>query len=68
MEKAEAAIARLTSEIETIDAALSDPALFAAEPARAAALGKTRQSHAEALAQAEEEWLAAGEALQAAAE
>jgi ATP-binding cassette, subfamily F, member 3 len=68
MEKAEAAIARLTGEIETIDAALSDPAIFAAEPARAASLGKQRQSHAEALAQAEEEWLAAGEALQAAAE
>ena len=63
--KAEADIARLTREIERLDAALASGELYASDPAKAAALAKTRSDHARILAQAEEEWLAAGEALQA---
>ena len=40
--RAEAEIARLTREIETLDATLADGALFARDPAKAAALAKTR--------------------------
>jgi ATP-binding cassette, subfamily F, member 3 len=61
--RAEAEIARLTHEIERLDAALADGALFARDPAQAAALAKTRAGNAAALAQAEEEWLAAGSEL-----
>ena len=46
-------------------AALASGELYASDPAKAAALAKTRSEHARVLAQAEEEWLAAGEALQA---
>jgi ATP-binding cassette subfamily F protein 3 len=63
--KAEADMARLTREIEKLDAALASGELYASDPAKAAALAKTRSEHARVLAQAEEEWLAAGEALQA---
>ena len=64
--RAEAEIARLTREIERLDAALADGALFARDPAQAATLAKTRADNAVALAQAEEEWLAAGSELHAA--
>jgi ATP-binding cassette subfamily F protein 3 len=64
--RAEAEISRLTREIEKLDTALSDGDLFARDPAKAAALGKTRSQHADALAKAEEDWLAAGAALEAA--
>jgi ATP-binding cassette subfamily F protein 3 len=64
--RAEAEIARLTREIETLDAALTSGELFAREPAKAAAMAKTRAEHADALARAEEDWLAAGAALEAA--
>ena len=63
--KAEADIARLTREIEKLDAALASGELYGSDPAKAAALAKTRSKYAHVLAQAEEEWLAAGEALQA---
>jgi ATP-binding cassette subfamily F protein 3 len=64
--RAEAEISRLGREIEKLDAALADGGLFARDPAKAAVLAKTRSVTAAALAQAEEDWLAAGEALQAA--
>jgi ATP-binding cassette, subfamily F, member 3 len=57
--EAEAAIARLNAEIGRIDVILAGSALFARDPAKAAALAKTRADHASALAQAEEDWLEA---------
>ena len=62
--KAEADIARLTREIEKLDAALASGEIYVSDPAKAAVLAKTRSEHARILAQTEEEWLAAGEALQ----
>ena len=64
--RAEAEIARLTREIEQLDAALADGGLFTRDPAKAAAIAKTRSENASALAKAEEDWLAAGAALEAA--
>jgi ATP-binding cassette subfamily F protein 3 len=56
---AEAEIARITNIIAKIDAALALPDLFKRDPKQAAQLGKARASAADALTQAEEEWLAA---------
>jgi ATP-binding cassette subfamily F protein 3 len=67
IERAEAEVTRLTREIEKLDAALADGELYAREPAKAAAIAKARSEHASALAKAEEDWLAAGAALEAAA-
>jgi ATP-binding cassette subfamily F protein 3 len=67
VERAEAEIERLTREIEKLDAALADGQLYAREPAKAAAIAKARSENASALAKAEEDWLAAGAALEAAA-
>jgi len=64
--KAEAEIARLTREIETLDAALASGELYSSDPAKAAALARTRSESARILAKVEEEWLAAGTALQTA--
>ena len=50
-QRAEAEIARLTREIEKLDAALADGELFARDPAKAAAIAKARAEHAGALAQ-----------------
>jgi ATP-binding cassette subfamily F protein 3 len=61
--RAEAEIARLTREIEKLDAALASGELYARDPAKAAALAKARSDHSRILAQAEEQWLAAGAAL-----
>jgi ATP-binding cassette subfamily F protein 3 len=47
-----------------LDATLADGALFARDPAKAAALLKSRAATADTLAQAEDEWLAAGVELQ----
>jgi ATP-binding cassette subfamily F protein 3 len=63
---AEAEIARLSREIEKADKALADGELFARDPAKAAALAKARSENANALVKAEEDWLAAGAALEAA--
>jgi ATP-binding cassette subfamily F protein 3 len=65
--RAEAEIARLTREIERLDAALADGELFSRDPGKAAAMAKARADNASALAKAEEDWLAAGAALEAAA-
>jgi ATP-binding cassette subfamily F protein 3 len=67
VERAEAEVTRLTREIEKLDAALANGELYAREPAKAAAIAKARSEHASALAKAEEDWLAAGAALEAAA-
>jgi len=66
LSKAEAEITRLTREIEELDATLASGKLYASDPMKAAALAKTRAERASRLETAEEEWLATGEALQAA--
>ena len=66
VQRAEAEVARLTLEIEKLDTALADGQLFARDPAKAAAMARTRSEHASALAKAEEDWLAAGTELEAA--
>ena len=66
MQKAEAEITRLTNELEKLDAQLADGALFTRDPARAVALAKARADTTVALTAAEEEWLAASEALETA--
>ena len=66
VERAEAEVTRLSREIEKLDAALADGELFSREPAKAAAIAKARADNARALAKAEEDWLAAGAALEAA--
>ena len=64
--RAEAEIVRLTKEIEQLDVALADGSLFARDAAKAAILAKQRADAAAALAQAEEDWLSVGAALQSA--
>jgi ATP-binding cassette subfamily F protein 3 len=64
VEKTEAEIERLTKHIETLDAQLADGTLFSRDPAKAAAISKLRAESADALAKTEENWLAAGAALQ----
>ena len=64
--QAEAEIARLTREIARLDAELASGDLYARDPAKASKLAKTRADHARVLAKAEEEWLAAGAALETA--
>jgi len=67
VERAEAEVNRLTREIEKLDAALADGGLFTRDPAKAATIARARAEHARALAKAEEDWLAAGAALESAA-
>ncbi len=55
---------RLSRAMAEIDAVLADGAVFCSDPAKATALAKARAEHAQALANAEHEWLEAGEALQ----
>ena len=57
---------RLTAEIARLDQALAEPGLFARDPAKAAAMAKSRADQAAALARAEEEWLAASAQFEAA--
>jgi ATP-binding cassette subfamily F protein 3 len=64
--EAETKIAQLTRQLARLDATLADGALFASDPARAAALSKTRADVTKALAAAEEDWLAASSALETA--
>ena len=61
---AEAAMARCSSEISRIDAALAQPGLFDKDPGKAASLGKARALTAITLARAEEDWLEASAALE----
>jgi ATP-binding cassette subfamily F protein 3 len=64
---AETAMAMLNQEIAKIDAALADPGLFGRDPARATQLAKSRADAVRGLANAEEEWLEASAAYEAAA-
>jgi ATP-binding cassette subfamily F protein 3 len=66
--EAEQAIARLTAECAAIDAVLADPASATGDLARLSLgdLAKRRAALAEALAEAEEQWIAASEQLEAA--
>ena len=59
-------LGRLTQEIARLDSALAEPGLFARDPAKAASFAKLRAEHAAALARAEEEWLEASAAVEAA--
>jgi ATP-binding cassette subfamily F protein 3 len=63
---AETAIARAEAEIARRDEALADPALYTKDPGKAAKLNQERTRWAEAREAAEEEWLAASEAYEAA--
>ena len=64
--EAEAAIARITQDLARIDKALAEPGLFARDAAKAASLSKMRAEAADALAQAEDDWLAASSEIEAA--
>ena len=66
VQKAEADIARLTKELEKLDATLADGSLFTRDAAKAATVAKARADAAAALASAEEEWLTASHALESA--
>ncbi|MDB5423321.1 MAG: transporter, ATP-binding protein, partial [Phenylobacterium sp.] len=64
-EAAEAALARATAALAEIDKRLTDPAVFAKDPAQAAGLGRKRDAAQAAVNAAEQEWLAAQEAYEA---
>jgi ATP-binding cassette subfamily F protein 3 len=64
-EAAEAALARATETLAGIDQALTDPAVFAKDPAKAADLGRRRDAAQQAVDTAEQEWLEAQEAYEA---
>ena len=67
VERAEAEIARLSREIEKLDARAGRwRAVHARSGESRGARQGTRSEHASALAKAEEDWLAAGAALEAA--
>jgi Tfp pilus assembly protein PilN len=64
--EAELKIAQLTRQLQKLDTTLGDGTLFASDPTRAAELSKTRANVVAAIAQAEEDWLAASSALETA--
>ncbi len=64
-ESAEAVLARITDTVAKLDLALTDPAVFAKDPAKAADLGRKRQAAQAKLDQAEQEWLDAVEVYEA---
>jgi len=64
-EAAEAALARAAEALAQIDRTLADPALFAAQPAKAADLGRRRAAAQAVMEAAEAEWMAAQEAYEA---
>lgn len=64
---AENEIARITEIIAKIDTALALPDIFTRDPKQAAQLSKARVNATEALARAEEQWLAASSAYEEAA-
>jgi ATP-binding cassette subfamily F protein 3 len=64
-EAAEAALGRAAAALAEIDARLTDPAVFAKDPAKAGDLGRRRDAAQAAVDAAEQEWLAAQEAYEA---
>jgi ATP-binding cassette subfamily F protein 3 len=64
-EAAEAALARATAALGEIDKKLTDPVIFARDPAQAAALGRKREAAQVTVNAAEREWLEAQEAYEA---
>jgi ATP-binding cassette subfamily F protein 3 len=66
LEAAEEVLARTNKQIEELDLQLSDPVLYSREPAKAAQLGERRDKLQTKLDLAEAEWMAAGEAYEAA--
>jgi len=64
-ENAEATLARAMEELARIDSALTDPTVFAKDPAKAAELGRLRDAAEAAVEKAEAEWLEAQEAYEA---
>ncbi|MBX3554197.1 MAG: ABC-F family ATP-binding cassette domain-containing protein [Pseudolabrys sp.] len=64
--RAQTAIDKQTQAIAKLDEALADGTLFARDPGKAATFAKERAAAADALATAEEEWLAASEAYETA--
>ena len=67
MQQAEKEVEKITAEIARIDAALADTGLYARDPDKAQRLSIDRGLAAKRLADAEEAWLAAIEAYEAAA-
>ena len=57
-------LAALTAELAKLDKTLSDPLLFARDPAKAASVSKKRADAARKLDAAEKAWLAASEAYE----
>jgi len=66
LEAAEQTLARCTAEVAEIDHALSDPAIYLRDAARATELAAKREKAQARLDKAEAEWIAASEALDAA--
>ncbi|MDP3173970.1 MAG: ABC-F family ATP-binding cassette domain-containing protein [Phenylobacterium sp.] len=64
-EAAEAALGRAAKALAEIDAALSDPAVFTDNPAKAAELGRRRAQAQAQVDAAEHEWIEAQEAFEA---
>jgi ATP-binding cassette subfamily F protein 3 len=64
-ETAEAALTRASEALAAIDQALADPAVFTAQPGKAASLGRDRTRAQAAVEAAEAEWMAAQEAYEA---
>ncbi len=65
VEAAEAALGRASTALASIDAELTDPAVFAKDPAKAADLGRRRDTAQASVDAAEAEWMAAQEAYEA---
>ena len=61
IDSAESQVAALQAELAKLDRALSDPLLFAQDPAKGSAISKKRAEAARKLAAAESQWLAAQE-------
>ncbi len=64
MQAAEVKVEKLTSEIAALDALLSDPQVYATDPAKAQRAAEERGRMAKAAKAAEDSWLAAAEAYE----
>jgi ATP-binding cassette subfamily F protein 3 len=65
MDKWEREVAKLHGEIEKLDAALANPALFNKDPTKGEELAKKRGAAVRALAHAEARWIEAAERYEA---